>query len=297
LSRGISTRTRLVLLGLLLGGLGMTLVLVLAGPGSVSRAASGVAEPTPETDASVPARDVTMIGSSPQEAPGETWGIGLHEGESTLVRYAQGAGWSLGGELLDAEGKPLRGFLLDHPEGGRYPFASPLAGTITPDGSGVIAGTVGTGKALRQTLLVRSPKGSFRETAELPQSGEAALAAGEELLSPNRAPMIAALEEGPSQAGALVVPVDEESGLEERVLHWNGEAWSSEPIEVPSASHEEFHVLAIAALSGPAGNRRPGSRSRPKLEENPVNRWWPRSKRAKKAHSPCLSLISPRSSR
>ncbi len=247
----MGTRTRRGLLCMaVLGALGLlSLLLWGGGPGSVSRAASAVGEASPETDASVPARDVMMIGSSPQEAPGETWGVGLHEGASTVVRYAQGAGWRLGTQLLNVEGKPLSGFLLDHPEGGRYPFASPLAGQMTPDGSGVLAGTVGSGSTLRQVLLVRHPSGAFQETEELPQTGEASLAAGEKLLSPNRAPMIAALEEGSSQAGALVVPVDEESGIEQRVLHWNGETWSSEPIEIPAASAGEFHVLAIGASS------------------------------------------------
>jgi hypothetical protein len=254
LSRAISASSRRARLGVLLALLALAGGAVLVGrlwTGAVPRAAgaSTPGEPSPYTDASVPARNVTMIGSSPEEAAGETWGLGTHEGHATLVRYTQAQGWTLGGVLLDSSGQPLANFQLDHPEAGRYPFPSPLAGEMTADGGGVLAGTVGSGKTAEQALLVRDPGGSFEQTQALPGSGEAALSAGEQLLSQNRAPLVAALEESSGHAGALIVPVDEESGKENRVLHWNGESWSSEPIEVPVASSEEFQVLAIASSS------------------------------------------------
>ena len=37
----------------------------------------GAGEPTPQTDDSVPATRVTMLGSSPKEATDETWGMGI----------------------------------------------------------------------------------------------------------------------------------------------------------------------------------------------------------------------------
>jgi hypothetical protein len=226
--------------------------------GVVPRAAGAPAAEatTAQTDASVPARDVTMIGSSPGEAAGETWGLGQHEGQSTLVEYTSANGWTDGPALLSAAGEPLSTFELDHPEAARYPYPSPLAGAMTNDGSGVLAGTVTSGSTLEQVILVRNPGGAFREVPALGVGeGSPTLAEGEHLFSLNRAPMVAALEEAPGSggervhAGALVVPVDEDSNVESRVLHWNGASWSSEPIEVPAESSSEFHVVAVAASS------------------------------------------------
>ncbi len=78
-------------------------------------------EPTPQTDASVPAFKVTMIGASPLEAPDETWGIGEANDQNgvaswVMVRYAEGSGWSLGPGLLDTAGQPLIGFRPDAPK-------------------------------------------------------------------------------------------------------------------------------------------------------------------------------------
>jgi hypothetical protein len=238
-------------LALAFAALALALLVVLPGGGSTSRAAgqSAAGEPTPQTDASVPATHVTMFGASPAEARDETWGIGTQNGASVLVRYTPETGWSLGPGLLDSSGQPLSGFKLDHPEAISYPDPSPLAGEMTDDGSGVLAGAVGEGADEQQMLLVRNPGGSFTETAALPAEGEAALAQGERLFGVNRAPMIAAIEEAGGKAGALVAPVNEGEGGEDRVLHWDGERWTSEPIEIPASSKEEFQVLAIGASS------------------------------------------------
>ncbi len=222
--------------------------------GGVSRAAAqSGAEPTPQTDDSVPAGSVTMIGSSPGEAPGETWGVGLKEGggafPSVLVRYTTPGGWTLGPDLLDPQGRPLEGFRLYRPNSGT---ASPLAGQMTPGGNGVLAGelppsTSGGESVARQVLLVRNSGGSFRQTATEPE-GEAALKPGEQLYGAGRAPLIAALDEGSGRTGALVVPTVK-SGIEAGVLHWDGSTWTREKIEVPSASAEDFRVLALGASS------------------------------------------------
>jgi hypothetical protein len=224
-----------------------------AGAGAGSRASAQVSEgtPTPQTDASVPARQVTMIGASPSEAPDETWGIGQsNKGSgvpvSVLVRYTD-SGWSLGRSLLDASGQPLAGF---EPSGGA------LAGRMTADGSGVLVGKVPTEageSGAGKVVLVRNPGGSFQETAPLPEpeeAPEALLKPGETAFGAHRAPLIAALEEGSGNAGALVVPVSElASGVEDDVLHWNGKSWTREPIEVPAKSKSDFRVLAIGASS------------------------------------------------
>jgi len=238
----------------LVGALALVLTSGLPGAGS-SRAAAQPAsvEPTPQTDDSVPAHNVTMIGASPSEAPGETWGVG-ESGEgagvsAVLVRYGTETGWSLGPGLLNGAGQPLAGFTLDRPEGA--PGPSPLAGQLTADGAGVMVGTApGEGTAVSQVVLVRNPGNSanpFQQTAAVPVED---LGGEESLLGARRAPLIAPLEESAGHAGALVVPVDEHgAGVESGVLHWDGSAWTREPIEIPAPSKTDFRVLAIGASS------------------------------------------------
>lgn len=231
---------------------------LLPGPGATSAAVGQPAagEPTPQTDASIPAWDVTIIGSSPQEAPDETWGLGKAEGNADgvplLVRYTAESGWMLGPALTDTSGQPLTHFELDRPEG--LQAASPLAGQMTANGAGVLVGQVPSGEAEREVVLVRNPGGAFQETPAVPSEGsEALLKEGERLFRADGAPMIAALEEPSGDAGALVVPVAEH-GIDDGVLHWDGSHWTREPIEVPGASEKEqqesgFQVLAIGASS------------------------------------------------
>lgn len=225
---------------------------VLPGPGATSRAAAQPAsiEPTPQTDDSLPAQGVTMLGSSPLEAPGETWGVGTDASSTVLVRYTTEGGWSLGPDLLDAAGQPLSGFKLDRPEGLSAP--SPLAGQVTNNGSGVLVGSAPASSqpGVRQIVLVRNPGGSFQETAPVLAEGEAALLKeGESLFGAKRAPLIAPLDEAGGKAGALVVPVTETGSVEGGVLYWNGSRWTREPIEIPTKSSGEFFVLAIGASS------------------------------------------------
>jgi len=238
---------------------------LVAGPpwgGATSRAAGGSAgEPSAYTDGSVPAREVTLIGSTPSEAGGgkfETWGLGNGAGGPVLVRYTAGEGnsneghWLLGPALQDQAGQPLKGFELDTPEAfSSTAGPSPIAGQMTADGAAVLAGSIESGK--QQVLLVRNPNGpgnAFRETKPVP---EGLLEHGERLFGLTRAPLIAPLDQGSSHTGALVVPVKERApGVEEHVLHWDGESeeWSSEQIELPAgASSTEFRVLGIGSSS------------------------------------------------
>ncbi|HTY95424.1 MAG TPA: hypothetical protein VMB91_00150, partial [Solirubrobacteraceae bacterium] len=224
--------------------------------GGSSRASFAAPPPTAQTDDSLPAHAVLMIGSSPEEAgaPGsdETWGLGV-EGDAqlynVLVRYTAQQGW-VRGPALPA------GFALA-PDKLR-------AGQINPHGSGAMLGTI----AKQQLAIVRNPGGAFTATTPVPAEGEEGvkgegeegegaettsppvLAKGEALFSTERAPLLAALDEPGGGAGALVVPVRTEGGeVEHRVLHWDGTAWTSEPIEIPSPSASSFRVLAIAASS------------------------------------------------
>jgi hypothetical protein len=209
-------------------------------------AGQGGGEPTAQTDDSVPARDVTMIGASPAEGANETWGIGEVGSQGSpsfaIVRYSSDSGWTLAPGLLDSAGQPLAGF---------QPAPGPLAGEMVADGAGALLGSVPDGGSRRQVLLVRGPGGAFQETQPVPEEGEDALPPGDLLFGVNRAPLLAALDEGGS-AGAFVVPVIKAAGGDEDgVLHWNGNSWTREPIELPKESEEEggFRVLSIGASS------------------------------------------------
>jgi hypothetical protein len=237
------------------GAIGGAFSLGLSLPGATPRAAAqGAGEETiAQTDGSITANHVTMFGASPGEATYETWGLGLYNEHSVLVRWTPATGWARGPELLDAAGQPLAGFKLDQPEGGRYPSPSPLAGQMTPDGSGVLGGSVPGTEAgsIEQVVLVREPGGAFRETQPLPPEAEGGLKKGERLFGLNSAPMIAALEEtgGSARSGALVVPVNDGGSVDSSVLHWDGTSWTREAIEIPAQSSEQFEVLAIGASS------------------------------------------------
>jgi hypothetical protein len=253
------TRGRLALLA---GALAtaIALVLSLALPGS-HRGSLAVAQPgapeeaLPQTDASLPAGEVTMIGATPEEpeAPGqeEVWGVGREgsgDGATTvLVRYyvhpgsveAEEGAWTLG-PALPAE--LPKEFKL---------AASPLAGQMTRKGFGVLVGTEKGAADNEQVVLVRKPGGAFAATGTVPVEGEAEplLVKGQRLYGGSRAPMIAPLEEADGEAGALVAPVSEEGQVENEVLHWDGRHWSGEPIEIPAKSSEGFRVLALGASS------------------------------------------------
>jgi hypothetical protein len=75
-----------------IGAVALLVTGVLGKVAAVPRASAqaGQGEPVGQTDDSVPAQNVIMLGSSPLEAEGETWGIGeggsLSSGAWTLVR-------------------------------------------------------------------------------------------------------------------------------------------------------------------------------------------------------------------
>ncbi len=279
-------RRRALALALAAASVGLLSLLSL-GASSSSRAALGApgGEPTPQTDNSVPAANVTLIGSSPAEVPAETWGVGHGSGAAVftpmLVRYTRDTGWSLGSPFQDTGGASLKAFRLAAPEGGR---PSPLAGRFTDSGAGVLLGEVPPEE--HQVLLVRDPGGAFRETAPLEGAAkEVALKEGESLFAKNRAPLLAAIDEASGRAGALVVPVSKEAP-ETSVLHWDGSSWTREAIAVPTPSLSDFRVLAIGASSptnawllaqlSPSGPYPPGSVALfRRHQEGGLTRWLP----------------------
>jgi hypothetical protein len=252
-------RARLALLmGALATATALTLTLALPGShrGSLAAAQPGAPEEAlPQTDASLPAHEVTMIGATPAEpeAPGTqgVWGVGREgsgaDATTVLVHYyvhpgaveAEEGTWTLGPAL---PGELPKQFKL---------AASPLAGQMTPRGFGVLLGTVSGAADGGQVVLVRKPGGAFVQTGPVPVEGETEplLLKGQHLVGVHRAPMIAPLQEADGEAGALVAPVSEEGLVESEVLHWDGQHWSGEPIEIPPQSSESFRVLAIGASS------------------------------------------------
>jgi hypothetical protein len=228
-------RRRLLGLGTLACAL-IALAVALGLPGGGSRASGqGVAQKDYfYTEAAMPADDVMMFGASPREAPNEAWGYGK-AGQGTpnyvILRYATGAGWTRAPAIQNGSGQPLEGFA---------PASGVLAGAMTPDGSGVLAGTV----AKSDVLLVRNPGQPFAETSAEPvaEEGEGALLRSGEELFAAKAPLVAALEEG-TLAGALVVPGGEASAAapEPAVLHWEGQAhsWTREKIELPAGRRSQ----------------------------------------------------------
>jgi hypothetical protein len=242
-------RRRRLLLACVLACPLLALVLALELPGGATPTASGQTAQQPEhffTDDSLPATEVLMFGSSPGEAPNETWGIGKAQqspARYTIVRYATGEGWTRAPAIQDAAGQPLEGF---EPAGGV------LGGQMASDGAGVLAGRASE-KA--RVLLVRNPGQAFAETANQPEpeeGEEAVLKKGEELFN-GKAPLVTALEEG-AFAGALAVPVEngEVASPAPAVLHWEGKAqrWTREPVELPAGANVgEFQAIAIAGSS------------------------------------------------
>lgn len=248
------------LVALLAGCAALALAPIPLGRGHAAGAAEvSTQELTPQTDAAIPAENVVMLGATPAEpgAPaGTTWGLGELAKAPKLVRYvpppqsggvAEEGGWEPGPELP-------AGFQPDHPNGS----ASPLEGQMTPEGYGVLAGTIAHEaheSEPPQILLVRKPGGAFEATAPVPTEGavktgeEALLTEQQTLFGRERAPMIAPLAESDGSAGALVVPVYRGIGVDKAVLHWDGHSWTQEPIEIPTESAAEFNVLAIGASS------------------------------------------------
>ena len=238
--------TRLACLGaLLLAGV-LALTGLPSGGVSVTPAAGQASWPTPvpQTDASVPASAVRMIGATPLEAPGaeETWGVGEAGSTTVIVRYAKEGGegaWTID-QALPAGVKLARG---------------PLAGQMTPSGAGALLGSEGSGEDQQDLLFVRKPHGAFEPATQIPTEAQA-LAKGEEpllkqgeaLFGASRAPLFAPLDED-GQAGALIAPVNvvSNTAVEHQVLRWDGAKWTSEPIEIPKKSESDFRVLAIGA--------------------------------------------------
>ena len=136
-------------------------LVLLSGSGSTSRAAYASAPTVAQTDDSVPARDVLMIGATPEE-PGadgtEVWGMGAggsSPGDTVLVRYTAQQGWTRGPAL---------------PQGFSLAPDQLLAARMTPRGEGAMVGTINE----HQVVLARDPGAGFAAVAPVPPKPKAA---------------------------------------------------------------------------------------------------------------------------
>jgi hypothetical protein len=207
----------------------------------------------------LPASDVELIGASPGEAAGEVWAQGrvgaipaatggqpISDTE-TLLRYTSSSGaWQVvpvqanGDEALDFDW---------------------WGSEVTANGGVVLAGEEESGEKEpgvehAQSVVTRNPDGAFVEAPPPSASGPQAVIAAKEQLYPTSSsagrpsvdPLMAALDESGGKTGALVVPVwagepapegeppsgepSEEPATvgEPGVLHYDGGAWTREPI-------------------------------------------------------------------
>jgi hypothetical protein len=177
----------------------------------------------------LPAADVVLAGAPANGAAGELWGYGRDGQDFALVRHTDADGWSLQPRNSPAGFRPLDG---------------PTAARTTPDGGLVVAGLRDDAGGAKATLLVRGAGGDgVPPAAPLPDPDASVLLAGERLLRNNGAALAAVDEDG---ATGVYVPAYG-GAVDAAILHWDGHAWSREPIDVPAASAGSFQVLALAA--------------------------------------------------
>jgi hypothetical protein len=236
-------------------------LLLLAAPGSGDPAPAGrtalpqLGPADPETE---------LMGAAPGGEPGEAWGYrslplavgavrvgtrSLEFGAPTnpaapdpqlvFVRHTDASGWQVFDTPRDRNGNPYRG-----------PFPNRLSARITRAGGGVLIGR-DTGRPVGEQVVVlhRESGGPWRELAPpppevlLPAEGEAPAEAlaGDQGLG---AVGVAAFDEA-GATGLLIAP--QGRTVAEAIVHYDGAAWSREPIELPSGLEGRFHVRAVDA--------------------------------------------------
>ena len=204
------------------------------------------------------------MGAAPGGAAGEAWGyrqlplaVGAVDAGSgplafgsqpnpsspskqlAFLRYTDSTGWQVFRTPVDSNGNPYRG-----------PAPNRLSARITRAGGGVLVGRDPNRPSGEQAVVLdHEPDGSWRAleapppTVLLPaEGGEPAEAlAGE---NGSGAVADAAFDEG-GNTGLLLAPKGR--AVEDAVLHYDGEGWSRESVQVPAGSDASFHILAIDA--------------------------------------------------
>lgn len=207
--------------------------------------------------------EMTLMGSAALGEPGETWGFrrlplsvgALRVGDRDIafgapanpsdpdpqlafVRYTDAGGWQVFDTPVDETGAPYRG-----------PNPNRLSARITPAGGGVLVGRDTSRPASDQLVVLdHDPAGDWKALDPPPVS----------VLMPSEA-----LAEDRGSGAIALAAVDEANGtglffapagpaVTDAVIHFDGDQWTREPVDVPASSSASFRIVALAATD--AGN-------------------------------------------
>ena len=158
------------------------------------------------------------------------------------VTDADGGVWAPAQTPVDEHGDPYRG-----------PQPNAPSARITAHGGGVLVGRDSSRPAGEQAVvLVRDPSASSRfAPLPAPPPGVVDAGAGEAIARDQGAgPIALAAYDTPDRTGLFLPVVG--GAVERAIAHWDGTAWSREPIDVPAGSSASFRVVALGATA--AGN-------------------------------------------
>lgn len=205
----------------------------------------------------------TLMGAARDGASGEAWAyrrlplavsaarVGSRElefgptgspaaSQLAFLRHTDSTGWRVYRTPVDEQGDPYRGALPNK-----------LSARITAEGGGALVGR-DLERVGAEQLVVFSHEpggGAWRVLGDPP----------EDVLLPAEAERPAeALAEGNGAGAVAVAALDEPGGtgllfgpqgrnLVDGIVHYDGEEWSREPIELPPGSEEDLRILAIDA--------------------------------------------------
>jgi hypothetical protein len=177
----------------------------------------------------MPAGDLRVLGSSPQEAKGEAWAYG-DAGQLELLEHTEASGW----QLIPLPAKPGGGSLGQAVGSGAFPGG---AGRVTAAG-GVVLLTEGG-------IVVRDPGGApgLIPAPTAPEGGEEPPAP-----PPGGGAAYAATEEENGDTGLLIAPYNDGAEVEAgpAVMHYDGEKWTREAIESNGGATEALTPQALA---------------------------------------------------
>ncbi|MDQ3644901.1 MAG: hypothetical protein M3356_05260, partial [Actinomycetota bacterium] len=224
--------------------------------------------------------EMVIMGAAPLGLEGETWGyrrlplsvgsivaggrplpfgpapaVGAPEPQLAFLRHTTATGWQIVQTPVDENGEPYRG-----------PVPNRLSARTTPRGGGVLFGRdTARPPGSQVVVLHRNPEGRYRALAEPPDSV---------LLPAGDGRPAEVLAEGSGAGAVAVAAVDEAAGtglfvapmgrvVEDAILHYDGQDWTREPVEVPAGSEADFGIVALDASD--AGNAWALARTDPAL--------------------------------
>ncbi|HEX6781645.1 MAG TPA: hypothetical protein VF125_06390 [Solirubrobacterales bacterium] len=236
-------------------------LLYIAAPGS-GQPAAGEANPLPLLGAADP--QMELMGAAAGGVAGEAWGYralplavgGVKVGSRDLklgppvnpavpdpqlvfLRHTDASGWQVFDTPQDVNGNPYRG-----------PFPNRLSARISRGGGGVLVGRDTSRPVGDQVVVLRhNPGGPWRALSSppadvlLPAEGEAPAEAlaGEQ----GQGAVADAAFDEPGGTGLFFAP--QGRSVATAILHFDGQEWQRETIQLPPALSGSFHVRAIDA--------------------------------------------------